>query len=260
MSKSSATSSIPTSLADKYGAEALRYYLMSDIVTGKDSDFSEERLIQRYNTDLANSLGNLLNRTLSMAQRYARRHRELDPRHRHPVPAAPHRPSGETSPPALDHPRHRRSNPTQIEADRALEAHERGSRRRSRDPPLRPRRAPAHHRHPPQPRPAPRRPRHLRPARLEDGTPRPGATLHPRRSRVGHAPRRPHRRKTNARSSRASRFPPSRDNSAALRRGGALPRKTRTPPAPLRATQSLAMSERSSATTRATPQPPTHLP
>ena len=43
---------------------------MSDIATGRDSDFSEERLILRYNTDLANSLGNLLNRTLSMAAKY----------------------------------------------------------------------------------------------------------------------------------------------------------------------------------------------
>jgi methionyl-tRNA synthetase len=51
-------------LADKYSADALRYYLMSDIATGKDADFSEERLIERYNADLANSLGrNLLNRT-----------------------------------------------------------------------------------------------------------------------------------------------------------------------------------------------------
>ena len=57
-------------LADKYGAEAVRYYLLSDIATGKDADFSEERLIERYNADLANSLGNLLNRTLNMALRY----------------------------------------------------------------------------------------------------------------------------------------------------------------------------------------------
>ena len=60
----------PNTLADKYGAEALRYYLMSDIATGKDADFSEERLIERYNADLANSLGNLLNRTLNMIHQY----------------------------------------------------------------------------------------------------------------------------------------------------------------------------------------------
>ena len=70
MSKSLGNIVDPDLLADKYGPEALRYYLMSDIATGRDSDFSEERLIQRYNTDLANSLGNLLNRTLNMAGKY----------------------------------------------------------------------------------------------------------------------------------------------------------------------------------------------
>ena len=70
MSKSLGNSVDPDMLADRYGAEAVRYYLMSDIATGKDADFSEERLVQRHNTDLANSLGNLLNRTLSMAAKY----------------------------------------------------------------------------------------------------------------------------------------------------------------------------------------------
>jgi methionyl-tRNA synthetase len=70
MSKSLGNVVDPNQLADKYGAEALRYYVMSDIATGKDSDFSEERLVLRYNTDLANNLGNLLNRTLNMAQKY----------------------------------------------------------------------------------------------------------------------------------------------------------------------------------------------
>ncbi len=70
MSKSLGNVIDPDALADKYGAEALRYYLMSDIATGKDADFSEERLVMRYNTDLANSLGNLLNRTLNMAAKY----------------------------------------------------------------------------------------------------------------------------------------------------------------------------------------------
>jgi methionyl-tRNA synthetase len=60
----------PAALADKYGAEAVRYYLMADIVTGKDADFAEERLIERYNPDLANNVGNLVNRTLNMAHRY----------------------------------------------------------------------------------------------------------------------------------------------------------------------------------------------
>jgi methionyl-tRNA synthetase len=70
MSKSVGNIVDPFVLADKHGVDALRYYLMSDIATGQDADFSEERLIERYNTDLANSLGNLLNRTLNMAHRY----------------------------------------------------------------------------------------------------------------------------------------------------------------------------------------------
>lgn len=60
----------PVELAAKYGAEAVRYYLMSDISTGRDADFNHERLVGRYNGDLANSLGNLLNRSLNMAHRY----------------------------------------------------------------------------------------------------------------------------------------------------------------------------------------------
>jgi methionyl-tRNA synthetase len=70
MSKSTGNIVDPDALADKYSAEAVRYYLMSDIATGRDADFSEERLVQRYNADLANSLGNLLNRALSMAGKY----------------------------------------------------------------------------------------------------------------------------------------------------------------------------------------------
>jgi methionyl-tRNA synthetase len=70
MSKSAGNIVDPLVLAGKYGAEALRYYLMSDIATGQDADFAEERLIERYNADLANSLGNLLNRTLNMVHRY----------------------------------------------------------------------------------------------------------------------------------------------------------------------------------------------
>src|SRR3989442_9226102 len=70
MSKSAGNIIDPFVLSEKYGAEALRYYSMSDIATGQDADFSEERLIERYNADLANSLGNLLNRTLTMTEKY----------------------------------------------------------------------------------------------------------------------------------------------------------------------------------------------
>ena len=70
MSKSAGNIIDPFVLIEKYSADALRYYLMSDIVTGQDADFSEERLIERYNSDLANNIGNLANRTLNMIGRY----------------------------------------------------------------------------------------------------------------------------------------------------------------------------------------------
>ena len=70
MSKSLGNIVDPDVLVSRYGQAALRYYLLCDISTGRDADFSVERLEQRYNAELANSLGNLLNRTLSMAKRY----------------------------------------------------------------------------------------------------------------------------------------------------------------------------------------------
>ncbi len=70
MSKSIGNIIDPDELADKFGVEALRYYLVRDIVTGKDSDFDVERLIMLYNTELANELGNLCNRALNMSQRF----------------------------------------------------------------------------------------------------------------------------------------------------------------------------------------------
>jgi methionyl-tRNA synthetase len=53
--------------AERCGPEALRYYLMRDCSVGGDMDFTDERLLGRYETDLGNVLGNLLNRTLNMA-------------------------------------------------------------------------------------------------------------------------------------------------------------------------------------------------
>ena len=70
MSKSLGNVVDPDILADQYGPEALRYYLMRDCTIGQDMDFAEERLVARFNTDLANGLGNLLNRTLNMVARY----------------------------------------------------------------------------------------------------------------------------------------------------------------------------------------------
>jgi methionyl-tRNA synthetase len=71
MSKSTGNIVDPFVLIDKYGAEALRYYLMRGIATGSDADFSDELLVNTRNNDLSNVLGNLLNRTLTMVWRYS---------------------------------------------------------------------------------------------------------------------------------------------------------------------------------------------
>lgn len=70
MSKSLGNVIDPHQIADVIGADGLRYYLLADIATGQDSDMSEERVLFRYNKELADILGNLLNRTLSMARKY----------------------------------------------------------------------------------------------------------------------------------------------------------------------------------------------
>jgi methionyl-tRNA synthetase len=70
MSKSLGNVVDPSSLVQRHGAGALRYYLLRETVTGQDMEFSEERLVARVNADLANGLGNLLNRTLTMAAKY----------------------------------------------------------------------------------------------------------------------------------------------------------------------------------------------
>jgi methionyl-tRNA synthetase len=70
MSKSSGNIPDPMEYEKKYGADVLRYFEMREIVYGLDLDFSDERLIERYNSDLANNLGNLASRVLRMAQNY----------------------------------------------------------------------------------------------------------------------------------------------------------------------------------------------
>jgi methionyl-tRNA synthetase len=60
----------PNALADTFTPDGLRYYLMRDIATGYDSDFSDERILMSYNKELGGGLGNLLNRALNMANRY----------------------------------------------------------------------------------------------------------------------------------------------------------------------------------------------
>jgi methionyl-tRNA synthetase len=60
----------PTDLVERFGADAVRYFLLADFSPFSDGDFNEERLVSRYNTDLANGLGNLLSRVTSMVVRY----------------------------------------------------------------------------------------------------------------------------------------------------------------------------------------------
>ena len=60
----------PNQLADDIGADSLRYFLLREVPLGSDGDFTYESLIARHNSDLANDLGNLVNRTLSMTERY----------------------------------------------------------------------------------------------------------------------------------------------------------------------------------------------
>ena len=62
----------PFALVDKYGADAVRYYFLKEIECGKDGDFNETRFVNILNADLANDLGNLLNRTLGMTKKYCK--------------------------------------------------------------------------------------------------------------------------------------------------------------------------------------------
>ncbi|HIE30617.1 TPA: methionine--tRNA ligase [Candidatus Poribacteria bacterium] len=69
MSKSRGIYIDPTAAVREYGADPIRYFLLREVPFGSDGDFSWQRFVARYNADLANDLGNLLNRTLSLAKR-----------------------------------------------------------------------------------------------------------------------------------------------------------------------------------------------
>ena len=70
MSKSKGNVVDPYPLVEKYGVDAVRYYLTREINFGSDGSFSPEQFVERINSDLANSYGNLLNRTVSMISKY----------------------------------------------------------------------------------------------------------------------------------------------------------------------------------------------
>ena len=70
MSKSKGNVVDPIALIEEFGADTIRYFLLREINLGQDGNFSRDALIERINSDLANDLGNLLHRTLSMAKKF----------------------------------------------------------------------------------------------------------------------------------------------------------------------------------------------
>ena len=70
LSKSAGNAVDPVALADRYGVDALRWWLLSEVAPVGDTDFTVERLVARADRDLANGIGNLVNRTLALARRH----------------------------------------------------------------------------------------------------------------------------------------------------------------------------------------------
>lgn len=70
MSKSIGNVVNPFDMVEKYGTDALRYYLATEIPTFEDGDFTEQKFLESYNAGLANGLGNLVSRVLKMAETY----------------------------------------------------------------------------------------------------------------------------------------------------------------------------------------------
>ncbi len=71
MSKSTGNALNPLDLVAEFGSDAFRYFLIREMNVGQDSDFTREQFLVRYNSELANNLGNLVNRTLNMTTRFA---------------------------------------------------------------------------------------------------------------------------------------------------------------------------------------------
>jgi methionyl-tRNA synthetase len=93
MSKSLGNVVQPQGYVDRFGVDALRYFVMREMVVGQDASFTDDVFLTRYNSDLANDLGNVVSRVATMIQRYCDGRRAgawPDRRHRQGAAAADH--------------------------------------------------------------------------------------------------------------------------------------------------------------------------
>ena len=79
MSKTSLNQIAPADLVDEFGVDGFRYHFLRDTPVGPDGDFSYERMVDRYNSDLANNFGNLLSRVATVVGQEVRRRRARAP-------------------------------------------------------------------------------------------------------------------------------------------------------------------------------------
>jgi methionyl-tRNA synthetase len=112
MSKSRGNVVNPMQMAEQYGVDAFRYFLMAEMTLGQDASFTEEKFIIRYNADLANDLGNLVSRVMKMVQRQLQG--------RMPEPCQPGDAEQSLVAATLNAVRHMRDNVESMQLDRGL--------------------------------------------------------------------------------------------------------------------------------------------